>query len=73
MAKPLDREGNRRLAAACDFLEHYHLEHTDDTITRFRRGGIHIYIVSDPYWQKKIDYEIRDTMEGGKYARRIKH
>jgi len=45
-----------QLANACDFLEHYHLEHTDDTVTRFRGKGDRpdIYVVGDPEWKSKL-------------------
>lgn len=51
------REEFEQLSRCCDFLEHYHLEHTDDIVTRFRgKGGDRpdIYIVSDPHWKKAI-------------------
>ena len=49
-----------QLSAACDFLEHYHCDHTHDMVTRFRgklkgrRISADIYIVSDPEWKKKF-------------------
>ena len=52
-----------QLSRACEFLEHYHLQHTQDRITRVRRHDIHIYIVSDEEWRKKIDDLIRPIME----------
>lgn len=50
---------NRQLEQACDVLEHYHLDHTEDTITRFRGKRTKdrtadIYIVSDPDWKRKF-------------------
>ena len=46
------------LAAACDYLEHYHIDHTDDKITRFRgkRKGrtADIYVVADPDWKRRF-------------------
>jgi hypothetical protein len=50
------REEYMQLAAACDFLEHYHIAHTDDMISRFRgKGGRpDIYIVSDKAWKSKL-------------------
>jgi hypothetical protein len=47
-----------QLSDSCNFLEHYHLEHTADMVTRFRGKGrdnaVHIYITSDPTWKRKI-------------------
>jgi hypothetical protein len=55
MARELENEAEFiQLADACDFLEHYHIEHTDDKVTRFR-GKLKgysvcadIYVMSDP-------------------------
>lgn len=61
MAKPdlKNREEFVQLADSCNFLEHYHLHHSDDMITRFRGKSASartadIYVVSDPEWKKKI-------------------
>lgn len=49
-----------QLARACDTLEHYHLEHSNDMVTRFRgkskgrSASADIYVVSDPEWKKKL-------------------
>ena len=57
MAKELENEAAFvQLNDACNFLEHYHLEHTEDMVTRFRgkTGRSDIYVVSDPAWKEKI-------------------
>jgi len=57
MAKELEDEAAFvRLSDACDFLEHYHLEYTEDVVTRFmgKGGRPDIYIVSDPAWKERI-------------------
>jgi hypothetical protein len=51
-----------QLSDSCNFLEHYHLEHTQDKITRFRgkaksnvdRRSCDIIVVSDPIWKAKL-------------------
>lgn len=41
--------------AAADALEHYHTDHTEDAITRFRGKTTDIYIVSDRSpWREKF-------------------
>lgn len=57
----MDRGEYEQLANSCNFLEHYHLEHTTDKVTRFRgkNGNPDIYVVSDPEWRQKL----RDTTQ----------
>jgi hypothetical protein len=46
-----------QLEMACDIIEHYHREHTADTITRIRGGdgdGVDIYVTADPEWKRKL-------------------
>jgi hypothetical protein len=56
----MDRAELLQLSQSCDFLEHYHIEHTEDKITRFRgtsksgSGCADIYVVSDPEWKEKF-------------------
>ena len=60
MAQELETEAEYiQLSDACDFLEHYHLEHTDDKITRFRGKSAtgrtaDIYVVADPEWKQRF-------------------
>jgi hypothetical protein len=52
-----NKEEYIQLADSCNFLEHYHLHHSDDMITRFRGkgpNGTDIYVVSDPEWKEKL-------------------
>ena len=36
-------------------LDHYHREHTQDKVTRFRNDkGADIYVVADPEWKAKL-------------------
>lgn len=40
---------------ACAVLDHYHREHTQDKVSRFRnKDGSDIYVVSDPQWKAKL-------------------
>jgi len=42
---------------ACEVLQHYHIDHTDDAITRFSHSsgnGVDIYLVSDPFWKAEV-------------------
>lgn len=55
----MNREEYIQLSDACDFLEHYHLFHSDDKITRFRGkkkegAACDIIVVSDPEWKQKL-------------------
>ncbi len=86
MAKELENEAEFvQLAQACDFLEHYHLEHTDDMVTRFQ-GKLgtsegdrpDIYVVSDPEWKRKMGElvapifpEDRRPLRKGHLSRRV--
>ena len=70
MARGLETEDDFiQFAEACDVLEHYHLEHTDDRVTRIRgklKGSdrcADIYIVSDPEWKKKLSDWVAPIME----------
>ena len=47
---------NSQLQDALSLLQHYHLEHTNDKITRFRwdADSPDIYIVSDPELKRKL-------------------
>ena len=86
MAKELENEMEFvQLAQACDFLEHYHLEHTDGMVTRFR-GKLgtsegdrpDLYIVSDLEWKRKmaelaapIFPEDNRPLRKGRFSRRV--
>lgn len=65
MAKPFNCPGGKKLFTrveqSCNILEHYHLAHTNDVMTRLRTTGpqnaepkTDIYIVSDPVWREKL-------------------
>jgi hypothetical protein len=57
MRKLKDEPGADQLTAAVEYLQHYHVEHTSDMVTRFTRksgDGVDIYIVSDPVWKRKL-------------------
>lgn len=45
------------IAAACDFLEHYHIEHTSDKVSKFfaENHQADIYVVSDPESRRKFE------------------
>ena len=49
--------GEEQVHAACKILEHYHIEHTDDIITRFKASGsgADIYVVQDPEWKARLE------------------
>jgi len=59
---PIEKNGmaGNQLADACDFLEHYHSNHTSDTITRLRGKATDIYIVSNREWREKLTEFTKD-------------
>lgn len=69
MAKHLETlEEFVKLCLACDFLEHYHLEHTNDRVSRFRAQGYppsaDIYVVYDPELKKKMSDFFAPIIQG---------
>lgn len=79
MAADLENEAEFiQLSDSCNFLEHYHQEHTDDKITRFRGKGpqpVLIYVVSDPEWVAKFAELVKEEFperpaDGRKFHRR---
>jgi hypothetical protein len=71
----MERTEYLQLSQSCDFLEHYHIEHTDDKITRFRgklKGrtqAADIYVVSDPEWKEKFEAFTASEFLGGNAER----
>ena len=55
---------NPQLEHALDLIEHYHREHTGDTITRFRGGddGADIYVTADSEWKRKLQDLTKDEL-----------
>ena len=46
---------NQQVFEACAILDHYHREHTQDKVTRFRNeDGSDIYVISDPEWKARL-------------------
>lgn len=62
----MPREEFLQLSAACDFLEHYHLCHTSDKISRFRGKSDmpDIIVVSDPEWKAKLREFLKSEFPG---------
>lgn len=57
MKTPRKATLNNQLQEACTVLEHYHMEHTIDLITRFKSpdgNGADIYVVQDQEWKQRI-------------------
>ena len=42
---------------ALKVIEHYHIEHTDDIVTRFKASGMgcDVYVVQDPEWKARLE------------------
>jgi len=58
---------DKQLRQACEVLQHYHADHTDDAITRFSHssgGSIDIYLISDPFWKAKFLKVFQDSTAG---------
>lgn len=47
--------GREQLLEACDLLAHYHLEHTNDKVTRIKGPNVDLYIISDPEWRSEVE------------------
>jgi hypothetical protein len=48
---------DKQVRMACEILQHYHVDHTNDVITRFAHSsgeGVDIYLISDPAWKAKF-------------------
>lgn len=74
--EPMERSEYLQLSQSCDFLEHYHIDHTEDKITRFR-GKLKdrsecadIYVVSDPEWKEKFAAFTASEFPGSRSERR---
>lgn len=52
-----------QLHNACGFLEHWHLEHTHDKITRLAGDYADILIVSDPVWRERLERFVSSVFE----------
>jgi len=46
-------------------LTHYHVVHTDDTISKFTNDNVVIYITTDPAWIKKLEEVTKEAFDGG--------
>ena len=51
-----------QVESACAVLAHYHCEHTEDTVTRFRggTGAPDIYVIGDPQLKVEADEFFKD-------------
>ena len=63
-----------QLSDACNFLEHYHQEHTTDMVTRFRgkTDRPDIYIVGDPSWKTKFREFVKEIFPERVHTGRLK-
>lgn len=53
-----DRKDRPAIQYSCDVIAHYHVNHTQDKMTKFvndeQEPATVIYVVSDPEWIKKF-------------------